>query len=156
MADVGRPLKFESVKALQQKIEAYFESCYEEVWREIEHEDGTVEWKRKYDHKGEPLTRQVKPYTLSGLAVFLECDRKTLLNYSNREEYFPTIKAAKTKVESYVEEQLLSGSPAAGPIFNLKNNFDEWKDKQEVDQNIAGKDGGALQVTFSPGMKKNE
>lgn len=70
---------------------------------------------------------------MSGLALALDMDRKTLFNYSKDEQFFPTIKKAKAKVEEQLEENALMGkyNPTFA-IFNLKNNFD-WKDKQEVD-----------------------
>ena len=102
----GRPLKYRSKKKLEAAIEEYFRNC-----------DATE-----------------KPYTMSGLAVHLGIDRRTLLNYGSREEFFPTIKKARDKVESYAEEQLYLSSHTAGVIFNLKNNFG-WKDRAEIDIN---------------------
>lgn len=96
----GRPLKFKTVKELQVKIEAYFVMCEEKK----------------------------KPLTLSGLALALDVDRKTILNYSNKEEYFPTVKKARAMCENYAEERLFSGGQVAGIIFNLKNNY-SWEDK---------------------------
>lgn len=102
---VGRPLKFSSVEELQEKIDEYF---------------------RDMDH-------QKRPYTIGGLAVYLDCDRKTINNYEDREEFFPTIKRAKTKIESNIEEGALTGkyNPTSS-IFNLKNNFG-WTDKHEIE-----------------------
>ncbi|BDF57503.1 hypothetical protein CE91St36_03200 [Christensenellaceae bacterium] len=105
----GRPLKFKSAKDLEKKIGEYFDRC---------------------EKKG-------MPFTMSGLANGLDVDRKTLLNYGEREEFFPTIKRARQKVEQWWEERL--ANPAAtGAIFNLKNNFD-WKDKTEQSINVSGK-----------------
>lgn len=68
-------------------------------------------------------------YTLSGLAYYLDMDRKTLLNYSKDQDYFPTIRKARRKVELAIEQRLLSEKGGAtGAIFNLKNNFG-WKDE---------------------------
>lgn len=67
--------------------------------------------------------------TMSGLAIALGMDRRSLVNYKNKEEFFPTIKKARAKVEQALEKHLYSNS-VAGVIFNLKNNF-EWKDKTE-------------------------
>lgn len=103
MGEVGRPRAFKSVEEVEEKINAYFNYCEEKE----------------------------KPYTMSGLAYYLEIDRKTLLNYSKNEEYFHTIKKARDKVQMQLEENALSNK--ANPtftIFNLKNNFD-WKDKIE-------------------------
>lgn len=103
----GRPLKFKSPKDIEDAANEYFKIC---------------------DEKG-------KPYTITGLAIALDTDRKTLLNYEDRDEYFPTIKKVKQKVENYAEEKLFNGSNTAGVIFNLKNNYG-WVDKQEIDTKV--------------------
>jgi hypothetical protein len=102
---MGRPLKFKSVEDLEKKIEEYFE--YAE--------------------------KKNKPYTVTGLCLHLNCDRKTLINYEESEEYFHTIKMAKMRIENWLEEKSLIGetNPTV-TIFNLKNNFG-WKDKTEVE-----------------------
>ena len=106
---IGKPLAFKTVKALDKAVDRYFE------------EDA---------YMGEGDERKYAP-TMSGLALSLGVDRRTIVNYSNREEYFPTIKKARLKVEVFLEQRLY-GNTVTGVIFNLKNNFD-WKDKNEVD-----------------------
>lgn len=103
MAKVGRPRAFNSVEELESKINDYFEYC----------------------------NKENKPYTMSGLAYYLDVDRKTIVNYTKDEEYFPTIKKARDRVQMQLEENALlnKGNPTF-TIFNLKNNFD-WKDKIE-------------------------
>ena len=81
----------------------------------------------------EYVLEQVRPYTISGLAAHLETDRKTILNYSKREKFFPTIKKAQVICEAYAEERLFMGRSPAGAIFNLKNNYQDWRDKLETD-----------------------
>lgn len=106
MGEVGRPRAFKNVEEVEEKINAYFNYCEEKE----------------------------KPYTMSGLAYYLEVSRQTLVNYSNKDEYFDTIKKARDKVQMQLEENALSNK--ANPtftIFNLKNNFD-WKDKMEVEK----------------------
>lgn len=138
---VGKPLKFPSVEELQQKIEAYFNSCFDyqrdmfgNRLHDKEHPDYTKE-------KPVYLMKQVKPFTVTGLAVFLDTTRETLLDYEGEREssseeivkdpaYSYTIKKAKEIIKAYAEESLFSGKQAAGPIFNLKNNWG-WKDKSE-------------------------
>jgi hypothetical protein len=104
----GRKMIFETKKKLQYLIDCYFERIKEEN----------------------------KAPTMTGLALALEIDRKTLVNYEKRDEFFHTIKTARQRVEEYNEEKLISGTPATGLIFNLKNNFG-WKDltQQEVQSN---------------------
>lgn len=100
----GRPLKYKNAEELNEAINNYFKIC-----------DETHE-----------------PYTITGLALALDIDRKTLLNYEDREMFFLTIKKAKLKVENYLEKRLINDNSTTGIIFNLKNNF-EWKDKQEIE-----------------------
>ena len=104
MAERGRPKAFNSVKELENKIKKYFEYC----------------------------DKESKPYTMSGLAYYLDVDRKTIVNYTKDEDYFPTIKRARDKVQMQLEENaLMNISNSTFTIFNLKNNFD-WKDKIET------------------------
>lgn len=100
----GRPPKYNKVEEMQKKIDEYFLQC------DKEHE----------------------PYTVTGLAMALDIDRRTLLNYGDKDEFFPTIKKAKLRVENYLEKRLIKDSSTTGIIFNLKNNYD-WRDKQEIE-----------------------
>ena len=78
------------------------------------------------------MDEKLKPYTITGICVFLDICRDTWWEYSKKQDYADTIKKAKMKVENYVEEGLLSGTTnPIGSIFNLKNNFG-WKDSFEV------------------------
>ena len=97
----GRPLLFKTVTELEDKINEYFED------------------------------ENNRPYTITSLAVWLDCDRKTLTNYEERDKFFPTIKRAKTKIEADIKKGALLGlyNPTFS-IFNMKNNFG-WQDKQE-------------------------
>ena len=107
---VGRPLKFETVKQLETLIEAYFNNCDQEI----------------------------KPYTITGLALWLDTSRETLINYEERPEFFDTIKRAKQKCENWVEEgALMNRINPTSAIFNLKNNYG-WKDKVENDITSGG------------------
>ncbi|OHR73997.1 hypothetical protein HMPREF3291_05270 [Bacillus sp. HMSC76G11] len=129
--NAGRPLLFESPEALQERIDQYFESCHEEVWEQSA--DG--QWHQLLDKEGLPMMRRVKPYTITGLAAYLGTTRRTLLDYEERDGFSHTIRAAKTKIEAFVEESLWQPKIATGVAFNLKNNFG-WQDKSEV--NMSG------------------
>ena len=104
MSQKGRPKKYIKVEEMQKKIDTYFNQC---------------------DIKGEP-------YTITGLALALDLDRKSINNYAKDSEFFPTIKKAKLKVENCLEKYLIIGGSATGTIFNLKNNFG-WSDKQQIE-----------------------
>ncbi len=99
----GRPKAYTEVELMQQKIDKYFQEC----------------------------DMNKEPYTITGLALALDLDRKSINNYAKDSEFFPTIKKAKLKVENYLEKRLIKDSSATGIIFNLKNNYG-WSDKQEI------------------------
>lgn len=100
-------LKYKNIEDLQEGIDKYFQECDEKE----------------------------KPYTMSGLAYSLGIDRKTLINYGERDSYSTLIKKAKQKVECQLEENALMGKAnSTFTIFNLKNNYG-WKDQVEVETN---------------------
>lgn len=76
MADIGRPLKFKTVKALERKIDAYFAVTPESEW------------------------------TITGLAMALDTSRRVLVEYGNKDEYSNAIRKAKIKVENGYEIDL--------------------------------------------------
>ena len=126
---MGRPKLYTDPEALSELIEDYFKT------------DAFM---------GEGDNRVYAP-TMSGLAYHLEMDRKSLLNYSKDELFFPTIKRARDRVAVALEQRLF-GNNVTGIIFNLKNNFG-WKDVKA--QEISGADGSPIQVqdvsfTFNP------
>ncbi|CAB4132729.1 DNA-packaging protein gp3 [uncultured Caudovirales phage] len=76
--------------------------------------------------------------TITGLAVHLDTSRRTLLNYQDREDYFPSIKRALDKCEAAIEKRaMLGGLNATIAIFSLKNNYG-WVDKTETDVTSKG------------------
>lgn len=104
---IGKPPVFNSVEELEKLIDDYFNYC----------------------------TEHNEYFTMSGLALFIGIDRKTLNNYSHKDAYFPTIKRAKEIVEHSMEQLLLTKDKPTGIIFSMKNNFG-WVDKQEISQDI--------------------
>lgn len=121
----GRPLKFPTVEILQKKINDYFVSC----------------WRKKIDmfgngikdkETGEYVLEQYKPYTVGGMAVYLDTSRDVLIDYGDNDKYSNTIKAAKDKCYAYVEESLFVGKNPSGAIFSLKNNYG-WTDVSKID-----------------------
>ena len=67
--------------------------------------------------------RTGEPYTITGLALALDLDRRSIVNYSDKDEFFPTIKKARLKIENYLEKRLIKDNSCTGIIFNLKNNY---------------------------------
>jgi len=120
----GRPPKFESVEQLESLIESYFENCKQEN----------------------------KPYTITGLALWLDTSREVLLDYQENkgDEFSYTIKRAKLKCENWVEEgALMNKVNPTSAIFNLKNNYG-WKDKTEQELDHKG-----LNINFASDFKKD-
>lgn len=125
MAKEGRPLKFESVKQMQNAIDLYFLSCTD------------PEDENKY----------IRPLTITGLANALDTTRDLLIDYAEKDEFSDTIKRAKGKIHQYVEEYLFNGKNQTGAIFNLKNNYG-WKDKTEQDLTTGGEKIQPILVRF--------
>lgn len=136
----GRPLKFKSVKELQNAIDEYFKSLFEpafDMW-------GNPVVNKK---TGEQIFRKTSVATITGLAVALDTTRETLLDYEKKKhdgkdrelteielaenkqivDFSDTIKKAKLRIYADTEQQLYRGKPT-GAIFSLKNNYG-WVDK---------------------------
>lgn len=125
---VGRPKLYNTAEEMQEKIDAYFLSCFRPL----------------FDKNGNPVTNpitqkfileQYKPFTMSGLANALDMSRQSLLNYSKDDEFFDTIERARRKVEIYTEEKLFEKETCNGSKFSLSNNFG-WSEKQEIDHHV--------------------
>lgn len=125
---MGRPLKFKNVKQLEKQIESYFTDCFEKTLIK----KAKKKTKKKKAIKAVYEMRQMRPFTITGLAVALDTSRQTLVNYEGNEDFFDTIKKAKDIIENWTEEQLYRSTQVTGVIFNLKNNYG-WKDVQEIE-----------------------
>lgn len=128
----GRPPKYTKAEEMQEKIDKYFESCYRPIGRVT----SSGEYKILKDENGNIVKEQYRPFTITGLADALDMSRQSLLNYSEDEKFFDTIMRAKRKCELYAEERLYDKDGNKGAMFSLSNNFEEWKNKQEVDANV--------------------
>ena len=134
----GRPKLFTSVEEVKKKIDEYFDYCDNRLIH-------------GYDNKTNEQFAYIspEPYTMSGLAYYLGMDRKSLLNYSKDEEFFPTIKNARDRVEMDIERRMNDKNTfTPGLIFNAKNNFD-WKDKTESDITTGGEKFDSLVIVKS-------
>jgi len=127
MAKAGRPLKFTDPKELQKKIQGYFDYCNARTKKEI------VKTKDYFEiiDMPDPI-----PYTVYGLADFLDVDVNTLLHYSERDNFSVLITRAKQIIQTNKVERGLDGK--SNPMitkFMLANNYgmtdksDEQADK---------------------------
>lgn len=153
----GRPLKFESVEDLEIRINQYFDDCdkledtrvwsHDEIITEKDQKLCTNCWKGERTRGCLLVSGRLKlprPYTITGLAVWLDTSRQTLLNYEIRPEFFDTLKRAKQRIEAFADESLYDkDKPTAGVKFSLSNNFDGWTEKREDTLKVQ-KDSAAL------------
>ena len=124
----GRPRSFYCNKELRENVDKYFNWCDEQI-------------KVFEDSKGRQTIIR-KPYTLTGLCLYLNITRETFAEYckgrydDDLNKFSDTFTYARKKVENYIEEGTLNGSinHNAG-AFNLKNNFN-WSDKKEIDLKV--------------------
>lgn len=95
---LGRPLKFQSVEELKEKIDSYF--------KETEFEKQTI----------------------TGLALYLDTTRELLCDYALKDDFSDTIKRAKLMIENAYELRLIkrggSGDIFALKNFGWKDRQD--------------------------------
>lgn len=126
----GRPPKYKSAEEIQAKIDAYFEDCKGKILRD---KDGNP----VVDKYGNVIMYDVRPLTITGLALALGFNtRLSLLNYQAKPEFMNTITRAKAYIEQYAEERLYDKDGANGAKFSLANNFDGWREKQQIEANV--------------------
>lgn len=130
MAQVGAPPRYKSKEEIQEKIDAYFKECRERVALD---DDGNA----ITDKHGNPVYFPPKPLTITGLALALGfTSRQALLNYQAKKEFVDTITRAKAYIEQYAEERLFDKDGANGAKFSLANNFEGWKEKQQIEADV--------------------
>lgn len=141
--------KFKDPDKLSQLIDDYFDSCYAD--RIVRDKDGHLVMDK--DNKPVYERAMVEPPTMTGLALFLDCDIDTIRNYAGvrvpesidsvgmdkdiQHKYFAAIKRARLRCERFAETQLFTARNPAGSIFNLKNNYG-WRDKTEQEVTVVG------------------
>lgn len=127
---VGRPPKYKTKEAIQEKIDEYFESCKGKMLKD-------AEGNPICDKSGCPIFVNCRPLTITGLALALGFNsRQALLNYQGKKEFYDTITRAKAVVEQYAEERLFDKDGANGAKFSLANNFEGWKEKQQIEADV--------------------
>lgn len=127
----GAPRKWKSVKAMQEAIDAYFESCKGEP---IIGDDGQP----LMDKYGNVILIGQKPPTVTGLALSLGfTGRQALIDYQGRPEFADTVTRAKSRCEEYAESRLYDKDGANGAKFSLGCNFG-WRATEEKPPTAAG------------------
>lgn len=130
MAKVGAPPKYKTVKEMQDMIDKYFKDCDGKILMN----DNGEPYLDKY---GNPIIYDRKPLTITGLALALGfTSRQALLNYQAKPEFVDTVTRAKAIVERYAEERLYDKDGANGAKFSLANNFDGWREKQQIEADV--------------------
>ena len=126
----GVPPRYKTAAEMQKKIDEYFKNCDGRVLKD---DDGNT----VYNKYGEPVMVGVKPLTITGLALALGfTSRQALLNYQAKPEFVDTVTRAKTIVEEYAEMRLFDKDGANGAKFSLANNFDGWREKQQIEADV--------------------
>jgi len=118
----GAPRKWKSVSAMQKAIDAYFEKC--------EGEPLIIDGEQQRDKYGVPIFINVKPPTITGLALGFT-GRQALLDYQARPEFADTVTRAKARCEEYAEMRLYDKDGANGAKFSLGCNFG-WREVNET------------------------
>ena len=110
----GRPLLFKTPEELEEKINAYFDYCDEGRKSTVVTPKGQV-------------VEQIKPipYTVEGLADWLDCDTRTIRNYGKSEAFFPTVSRAKTKIMSNMVERGLTNEYNAKALHLVLQAMDQ-------------------------------
>lgn len=125
-AILGRRRKYESEEKLAEKIVEYFKYC-------------DSQRKELFNDRGQLSKILYKPYTVSGLAIFLNIHIDTLHEYGKKgHDFSETVRFAKDMIANWTEERAVTGETSHQfASFSLKHNFG-WTDRQQIEteQNI--------------------
>ncbi len=115
---LATPVKYQSVAAMERKIEKYF------------NERANFKSEVYSPKKGEVIEiNEQAPLHLTGLCDYLGLSDKDLDDYQNNPEFAELIRRAKKKCEAYLVDQCVRLHKAD---FILKNNFpNSWQDTSE-------------------------
>lgn len=130
----GRPLKFETVEALDLAIQNYFAQCDPHTEKRLVPTGQDEKGNMLFDARN--VLTEPQPYTVSGLARALNISRETLVQYKNSDKFSDSILPAYERCHEYAEQQLY-GKSAGGASFSLKNNWG-WTDRKEIDHTTKG------------------
>lgn len=134
-----RRIKWQSPKQLQNLIDEYFASCYDYLY----------DFKTQqplFDAEGNPRKGQVKPFTISGLALYIHIDTRQLRSMKAKEidalgmptdedyegpTYAELVTQARQKIENYAESRLFDRDGFNGGKFVLDCAF-KWGYRKEL------------------------
>lgn len=128
--------RFKSPEHLKALCDEYFASCEGVIYNP---KTGAP----YIDENGFPVTGQVKPYTVSGLALYLGLETKQLLLYESGKmdsigftdteqmEYSTVMRRAKQRIEEYAEAGLYNKDSYNGSRFVLGCGF-RWVTQKEA------------------------
>jgi hypothetical protein len=130
--------KFNSPEHLKALCDEYFSSCTGVLYN---HKTGLP-----YINKdGTPLIGQIKPYTISGLALYLDIDTNALKRYEKgirddigfdvdeTRQYSTILKRARQRIEEYAEGRLYDRDGSNGAKFVLDNAFNWVSQKEQAE-----------------------
>lgn len=140
----GAPPKYKDPKEMQTVIDDYFDRCKGKAF--INPDTGFP----SLTDKGHIIWDiPPKPPTVTGLALALGfTSRQALLNYQAKKEFVDTVTRAKSRVEEYAESRLFDKDGANGAKFSLANNFDGWREKQDVNVEGSMNTKSSMKVKF--------
>ncbi len=103
----GRPLKFTDPDDLERRINEYFDHCDNgRITQTVTKRGDLVEHRKRI------------PYTMEGLAVWLDCSGETIRNYGKSGKFFETISRARDRIhQNWIENGMAEGYNAK--IVNL-------------------------------------
>jgi hypothetical protein len=117
---LGRPPKFFTPEQMKKEIDKYFKECQDNTSQVVTKEGLIVDIK------------DPKIPCYAGLAYALDMDRHQLWNYSNKDDFYLTIKKARDLITQMLEDSLInSKNNPVGKIFISKNYG--YTDKQEIE-----------------------
>jgi len=130
----GRDKLFSSPKVLWEAASEYFIWC----------EQNPLTQQNWVGKDGDEVSKELmRPFTLSGLCVFLDCEEQTLKNYGTKEEYKDFF-GVYTRIYQIIRTQKFEG--AAVGLFNANIIA---RDLGLVEKNEhTGKDGGPIEQKF--------
>ena len=139
----GRPPKYRSAIDMQRDIDKYFRSITRTRPATEKVITGYMDEARKkpiyaekplLDDNGEQIytVEYIEHPSILKMCIKLDMTRETLSRYEEKQPFCDVVKKAKSRVESYLETQLMRKEQVTGVIFALKNNF-KWQDKNEIE-----------------------